>query len=205
MMGLRILQLLEKYADGTANTALLENSGARFQHQRERLAEFAHQTYTRFRLILSELEGDALVLRERDFNPNMQKMLVKVWQDLQQILKSFNTVSPYTVAQKIVEYVNSRSTRSILDNLDFLAKNHLEQTNKNLPKDFLPKIRSIPLLINLANHLEKYMKEHPLLSTFKPISQEELAKVRVNPDMGASLPETDKTVPGIPPAKKQTG
>jgi hypothetical protein len=199
MTNVTILRLLDKYAD-EAGTVLLEKSDARFKHQRHRLAEFAHQLFSRFRLILAEIEGDLVVLRERQFDPDMQKILIKVWRELEQIFKGFNQDKPYLVAQKLVEYVKSRSTRSILDNLDFLAKHHLQQTSEDISPSFQPQIRSITLLLNLAEHVEKYIAEHPLLPIVE-MAPPLTGKPKVEP--GPTLTPIDKTNPSVPQAKKQ--
>ena|SRR5258708_7657620 len=202
MTNLKVLQLLKKYAD-EAGTVLLENSDARFKHQRQRLSEFSHQLYTRFRLIISELEGDLMTLRERQFDRDMQKITIKVWQDLHQIAKIFNQDKPYIMAQKIIDYVKSRHTPAILENLDFLAKHHLQQTHEGPPSKFHAQFRSIQLLFNLSEYLEKYMTEHPMLPIMQPTPQEELAKIKTTIEPGGALTPADKTAPSIPQAKKQ--
>lgn len=163
----KVLQIMKKYADeGNQPTVMLEQSEGRFTHQRKRLEEFAHHLQTKLRVVLTEMEHDISVLKMRGFDKNMWKLLVEVWQHLEGIYKSFHQDRPYETANKIVNYLNDRNTRAIIENLDFLGQHHVKKTNVDFaptPNFINPEIRSLKLLMTLSSYLENYVKENPLV------------------------------------------
>jgi hypothetical protein len=158
-------------------TALWQESNDAWKHQHKRLDEFATKFHGKLQLISAEIQGDLMVLRERGFDKELQKQLFKVWQEVISVAHSFNpeTVAAkklYLAAQAVVSYVKLPATRAILDNLDFLAKHHLKKTNVDLgvmtPGLGHPQFKSLGLLISLADYLEKYMADNPLLEQKMP-------------------------------------
>jgi hypothetical protein len=167
----KVLQLMKKYADeGNQPTVMLEQSEGRFTHQRKKLEEFSHHLQTKLRVVISEMEHDISVLKMRDFDKNMWKLLVGVWQHLESIYKTFHQDRPYDTAKKIIDYTNDRNTRAIIENLDFLGKDHVKKTNVDFaptPNFINPEIRSLKLLLTLSNYVENYIKENPLMEKVK--------------------------------------
>lgn len=165
----KVLQyLIKKYAEEAPQpTALFEDSEARFKHQRQRMSEFAHQLKTKFRVLIAEMESDIGMLRANRFPQDMQKIFIQVWNHLINIYRNFHEDRSYETASKLVDYVKSRNTRAIIENLDFLAQHHLQNPNKDAPKT---SIKSLKLLLNFADYLENYMKENKLLSNPKIIT-----------------------------------
>lgn len=161
----KVLQLIQKYADEQP-TALLEQSEGRFKHQRQRVTEFSHQFHTKLGVLIKEMEYDISVLRERGFDRDMRKMMTGIWNHLIELNRTFNQDKPYETAKKLVSYVKSKDTKAVIDNLDFIAKHHIKKTNVDfIPTQTLvhPEIRSLQLLLNLADYLDHYMKTNPLL------------------------------------------
>jgi hypothetical protein len=166
----KVLQhLINKYAEEAPQpTVMLEDSEARFKHQRQRMADFAHQFKTKFRVLLAEMESDISMLRANRFDKNMQKIFIQVWRHLIDIYNHFHEDRSYEAATKLVEYVKSRNTRAVIDNLDFLTEHHLQN-----PKDTdFPRtsIKSLKLLLSFADYLENYMKENKLFAKTKIIT-----------------------------------
>jgi hypothetical protein len=167
MKSSKVLQLIKKYADEPAGTVMFEQSENRFKHQRQRLTEFSHSFHTRMRVLIAEIEYDIGILKDRGFDKDMRMLMTQIWVQLVEIFKAFKQDEPYKSAAKIIQYVRAKSTRSIIDNLEFLAKHHVEKTNVDFgPSKVLvhPEIRGLTLLTSLTDYLEKYIKENPLLS-----------------------------------------
>jgi hypothetical protein len=179
MTSAKFQQLIEKYSTGAPSTpmtsvptALLEQSEGRFKHQQKRMTEFAHGFQTKLRVLIAEMEHDISLLKERKFDRNMQVMMIKIWENLITIYRSFHQDRPYEAATKLIEYVHEKHTKDIIDNLDFLAQHHIKKTNVDFtPMSAMenPEIKSLKLLTNLAQYLQNYIKENPLLEKTKPI------------------------------------
>lgn len=141
-----------------------------FAKQRERLAEFYDHFSNSLRRIRNELESEIGTLRIRNFDPKMWKLLVKVFDTLLETYKSIDPEKPYVAAEKLVHYVFDRQTAMYIDNLDFLAKHHLKQTNvdfKTSPVVGHPQMRSLDDLKSLAHGLREFMNRYPLI---KPLT-----------------------------------
>ena len=161
--------LIKKYAEEAPQpTVLLEDSEARFKHQRQRMAEFAHQFKTKFRVLLAEMEHDIGILRAHRFDKNIQNTFIQIWRHLIDIYNHFHEDRSYEAATKLVEYVKSRNTRAVIDNLDFLTEHHLQRPKSaDLPQT---SIKSLKLLLSFADYLENYMKVNKLLANPKIIT-----------------------------------
>jgi len=198
------IKLIEKYSS-EEGTVSLEQSKSRFSHQRHRLAEFAHILKTRLGIVIKEMEGDLFVLKERQFDQKVYEMLLKIWNEIIKISKVFHAEKPYTTAEQLINYVNSKNTRNIIDNLNFLAKHHLKQTNIKsnlLPVMGHPQFKSLDLLLNLVEYADKYMLDHPLLSNFEIGSWKYEPLIPVEKSEKPSLTPMEETVPGVPLKKK---
>jgi hypothetical protein len=172
MASAKIQQLIEKYSANAPPamtgmpTALLEESENRFKHQRQRISEFAHQLHVKLNVLIKELEYDISNLKDRGFDHEMMKFMTGIWNHLIALNRSFNQDKPYETAKKLVAYVMSRNAKSIIENLDFIAKHHMKKTNVDfIPGQSLvhPEIKSLQLLLNFTDYLNNYMKINPLL------------------------------------------
>lgn len=155
-----------------------------FRLQRERLTNFAHDLHLKLRMLLGEMEGDLMVLRERKLDKNVWKIFAKLWSDLIEIAKSIDPNDPYTAGNKLVSYVKNRPYRAIIENLEFLIKNHLKNTEVEFtPTSFFQplQVRSLKLLQELANQIEKYMQENPMIQV-PELSAEEKATLLQGPE-----------------------
>lgn len=166
----KLLEMAETFvalADEAAREGtVIKTPNQEYQEQRNRLSEF-HDHFTRkLRATINEMGGDMFMLKERRFDPKMFALLSKVYQELITLFKSIQSDKPYRAAEKLVHYVTDRPTKMVLDNLNFLAKHHLQVTNEDfVPSARLqhPQFRSIDDLENLAAGLKKFMEDNPLI------------------------------------------
>jgi hypothetical protein len=202
MASAKVMQLINKYSANpmtSVPTALLEQSEGRFKHQQKKIAEFAHNFQTKFRVLIIEMEHDLSTLRLKKFNKEIWKMMAQVWENLVNIYKTFHQDKPYEAAAKLVEYVNTKQTKDIIDNIDFLAQHHMKKTPvKFTPMSVLniPEIKSLKLLTSLSEYLQNYMKENSLLEKTKevPISYPPLTPTWRPPAMTPEAAEPEKEV-----------
>lgn len=163
----KILEMAETFVALADERAQIETPhNLEYQEQRNRLGEFYDHFRRQLRAIVNEMGGDLFMLRERKFDPKMFTLFGQVYQHLIELNKSIQEDKPYRAAEKLIAYVTDRPTRMVLDNLDFLAKHHLEVTNVDfVPSARLqhPKIRSIDALKALAAQLKQSMEKNPLI------------------------------------------
>lgn len=137
-----------------------------YQEQRNRLSQFYDHFQKQLRIIVNEMDGDLFTLRHRGFDPKMFKLFSTVYQNVLDLFKSIQEDKPYRAAEKVISYVTNRPTRIVLENLNFLAKHHVQATNVDFaPNKTLqhPQIRSIDALNKLALELKEYMAQNPLI------------------------------------------
>ena len=212
----RLIQLADKFADKTEYTQILDPNpktpsksdlDQKFQFQRSQFFKLAEMFRDKLRSVINEMDGDYVALKERDFDPKMLKLFGQVKWHLIEIYKKISEDKPYQSAEKLIEYVNSRHTRAVIDNLEFLIQHHLQQTAVSFtPSQHMEnlKVKSLQHLIDLANGLKLFMEKNPLLP--EPVIP---TNVKVEPVIPFSdeegskpgIPE-GKTVGGIPSAKK---
>lgn len=204
MTNLKVLQLADKFAD-TVNQDVNEQ----FQRQRGRLQQFSHDLQMKLRILLGEMEGDIRVLKERNFDKKILKIMIKIWSDVLSIAKELNKEKPYPTAERLIAYIQNKRTRSLIENLDFLTEHYIKSTNVDFkPGGFVqhPEIRSLKLLKALAHHLDKYLAENPLLPvpSDKPPANIDIPLLNVKPEPIVQSPGQEAlTNPGVPDAKKK--
>ena len=163
----KILEMAERFvtlADEGTNQGKTPN--VVYQEQRDRLSKFHDHLKRQLRIIISEMEGDLWMLRQRKFEPKLFKTMSNVREELITIFKSIQEDKPYRAAEKLVFYATNRSTKMILDNLDFLAKHHLQVTNEDFTPSARvqqPQIHSFDALNALVSQLKEFMIKHPLI------------------------------------------
>lgn len=168
MKNSKLFSLIDKFA-----TMVLEDPiNSKYQAQRNMLAKFYEHFHGNLRAIINELGGDILVLRDQNFDPKMQKMINKVYQDIIDINKEIKMEKPYQAAEKFVKYVLDKPNKAIISNLDFLAKHHVKAISSELPSGKMmkhPQINSLEKLTALAEHAKQFMETHPLLTPINPV------------------------------------
>lgn len=92
-----------------------------FSAQRQKIWQF----HDHLRSLLGQMEGDIVSLRESGFDLKMMKMYLQAYRTLRELFRTFNKDKPYEMAEKFVQFVLSRHSGAVLDNLDFLIQHHL--------------------------------------------------------------------------------
>jgi hypothetical protein len=139
-----------------------------FENQRQKLAKFHEHFKRRLTTIIGELAGDIWTLKERQFDRKLFGLLGQVYHDLIQISQKSDLDKPYATAEELIRYVTERPSGPIIDNLDYLAKHHIEQTNVDFGggKTLIhPTMHSLDDLKKLVVQLETFMAQNPLLTT----------------------------------------
>lgn len=177
MKNQKVLELANKFAD------LAEKSpvNVEFHAQRQRFSDFFEMFRTKMRSIIGEIGGEITTLKARDFDPKMLALLNKVYHDVIEIYRQTRESDPYVAAGKLVQLVLEKPNAPIIDNLDFLAKHHLGQTNVDFKETSSltnPQVRSLGMLKALANQLKQFMATYPVVKA--PIKSDCPASLREN-------------------------
>jgi hypothetical protein len=206
----KVLEMAEKFvtlAEEPGGTAIKTPHNLEYQAERNRLIEFYDHFTRQLRIIINEMGSNLGTLKAREFDHKMFKMLGSAYQSLIDIYKEAKENKPYIAAEKLVRYTLERPNNIVLDNLDFLAKHHMQNTNVDFkPSKALrhPEFHSIDDLKRLALELKKYMAENPLItapgqSTLPPPRLVE--NVQPVPDFRAG--QEEKTNAALPFSKKK--
>ena len=144
----------------------LSNLNRQFTGQRE----FGRDFFDKLRRVYGELLGDLLTLKERGFDAKMYRLLDKVKGEVAKIMTSIRENNPHAAGWELVHYVLERPNRDIIDNLEFLARNHLTTTHTDvagklqmLPNVKYAEINSLQHLRELAVEIRDYMEQNPPL------------------------------------------
>jgi hypothetical protein len=165
---LQLIALAEEMSNKMDKTVILDNKinpNIAFEAQRE----FARQFKRKLRALIGELSGDLFTLKERQFDANMWRLAVKVKDELEKIWMEIKENNPHMMGWKFVDYVMDKPNRDIIDNLDFLAHHHLENTQPEAMKP-LPiamkhtEVNSFKHLKEFAQETKDYMEKNPPLS-----------------------------------------
>jgi hypothetical protein len=186
------------------------NYNQQFQAQREMLTRFYDFFHRHLRQAMSQMESDIGILKVRGFDPNMRRLFIEVYKQMEEIYKHTSETKPYLAAQEFVDYVGDRHHRSIIDNLEFLAKHHLEttkpQTMAPLPKSMrhIVEVESPKMIKELAEKLKQHMEQFPLIAAFTP------TPIPPRPEPAVEHPtqpagEGEKTNPAIPAKVRALG
>lgn len=204
----KVLEMAEKFVTIAEEGTVMHSPGDEaYKSQRGRLSQFYDHFTTQLRRIINEMSGDLFTLKNREFDAKTFKMFAKAYNDLISISKEIKEDKPYIAAEKLVHHVLNGHNSNLLNNLDFLAKQHIKDTNIDFkPSQFLkhPDIHSIDNLKALATHLKSFMLKNPLIV---PPGQSEPPPMRL-PENVEPLSEIitgpgEKTKPGSPDAKKK--
>jgi len=206
MVNPKVLEILRKYSDERDPTAPQDISITSADSWK--LEKFSHEFRLKLRAVLAELEHNLGLLKLRAFDKDMLKLLFGVWRHLENLYLNFDQHDPYQTARQIVQYLNDKHTKSVIDNLIFLTEHHVKTTNV---KDFTPsktfvnpEVRGLKLLLQLGKFAEEALRQ-PLPSsvqqTWRPPSTQSMKAIQVPvlPPI-SSVP----TSPEVPEAKKQT-
>lgn len=163
-----LLQKAEQFqslAEGTA----IQQVAPQVSLQSDRLFKFHEHLSKTLLRIISELGSEISTLKTRTFDTKMMGLFNKLYQDLINAYKHITENNPYVAGQELVRLVLEKPSSSIIANLDFLAKHHLQSTNeKGLRTGELlqhPQIKSLDQLKTLAEYCRTFMSKYPMLQS----------------------------------------
>lgn len=162
----QLIALAEELDQKIDHTQIFQGNKPSLNELFEAQREFGRGFNSQMRAILHELDGDVFTLKQRQFDPNMMRLLIKVKGDLEHILPRIRESNPHEAAQRLVDYVEGRNTGPVLDNLDFLIQHHLKATQEdvpNMPSLKNAEVNAIQKLKKLAQELKTYMDLNPSL------------------------------------------
>jgi hypothetical protein len=199
MKNQRVLELANKFAD---MTKMKSPVNVEFHAQRQRFSDFFEMFRKNLRTIIGEMGSEISTLKGREFDTKMLVLLNKVYHDVIEVYRTTKQDDPYAAAGKLVQLVLERPNGPVIENLDFLTKHHLKQTNVDFGETESlrhPQIRSLELLKTLATQLRQFMATYPLVKppagqSNRPVSLKENVQ-DISP--GDKLGPEDVTKPGI--------
>jgi hypothetical protein len=182
MLNTKVLDILRKYADEQSpSTMVLPETS-----QKEKFDKLEHELQLKTRTVLTDLEYDINLLKMRNFDQEMWKLLTTIWRNLEDIYLNIEKDGLFDASQQIVDYLRSKNTKAVIANLIFLADHHIKSTNVDfVPNKFMmhPKIRGISLLNHLADFAESILRQaapSTLQSTVRP-SKTNMPAVKLPP------------------------
>lgn len=206
----KVLEMAEMFvalAEEGKGTVVLQPARNEYQVQREKLSDFFDKFFNQLRRVIAEMSNDLSTLRERRFDAKLFRTFAKVYDNLITVHKEISEEKPYIAADKLVHYVMDRPTRIILENLNYLAKEHLKATNVDIKETkFLkhPQIRSLDELGQFVIKLKEYMDKNPLIVPPGISSPPEPRLMEVQKELPEFKAEQgDKTNPAVPVAMKK--
>lgn len=161
-----ILQQTEQFLSLAQNT-INQSVAPEVSLQHDRLFKFHEHLSKTLLRIISELGSEISTLKDRTFDSKMLGLLSKTYQGLINIYKHITENDPYLAAQELIRLVLEKPNAAVIDNLDFLAKHHLQSTNESLRTGKLlqhPQINSLDKLKELANYCKTFIGKYPMLS-----------------------------------------
>lgn len=206
----KVLEVAKKFADAQKE----KSRNQQFQEQRERVTIFFEAFYKEFAGAVNLMESDINTLKLKGFDSDMLKIMTSLYHSLVEYRKTITdiksklgVVAIYDRINKIYEYVFSRKTLPIIDNLEFLIQHFL----KNNQVDFLPsthltqsKVESFKKLKNVLVNAKNFMNKYPLLdmaSESIPPAIPALVNESVTPHIPAEA--LDKTNVAVPMPQKK--
>jgi hypothetical protein len=165
----KIQELAFKFADradSITHKPIYLGDDDKFHAQRARLEEFFFDFYQGLRRSLNEIEGDILSLKEAKMDPSVLKVLGQVFHQLNDITRQANPENPYLTVKKLLEWLNSKTNKSIIDNLQFIITNFLRNRKLDIKTNKRVSDLTINGLNNTIKEIEKakmYMDAFPML------------------------------------------
>ena len=190
MINHKVLELLNKYAEVEVSPATSD---------KREVENFAHELHLKLQAVMADMEHDISVLKMRQFDPDMLRLYTDIWQRLGHISLNFKSYDPYQAAREIVNYVNNKHTKSVIDNLIFLTEHHVKNTNVDFTPNKLlkhPEVRGLKLLLQLSEFANNKLQEPTpaqFQETFRPPAKINMPVIQMPPLKNISpLPETGK-------------
>jgi hypothetical protein len=165
---LYLLALAEELSNKMDKTTISPDKRPNLNVQFEAQREFGRKFRSQLRRVHGELSGDLLMLKERQFDPKMRLLAEKVKDQINKILLGVRESNPHASGWEFVNYVLGRPARDIIDNLDFLAKHHVQATQPKTEFEIrsplkIAEVNGFQHLKELAYETKNYMEQNPPL------------------------------------------
>lgn len=161
MTYVKLIELEEKFSKKIAQND--EESG--LQDQRSKLSKFYHKFTRELYSLINEMDGDALVLKEKGLSPDLLKMFNGIKGHITSAVKQINPYIPYDGAMNLIEWANQKETKATLNNLNFIIQEFLKTNEVEFkvgPHLNQVRVESITKLKNILKNIHEYIKENPL-------------------------------------------
>lgn len=129
--------------------------------QIEMLYNFSLELDAKLKLTYEELMGDLLELKESwiKYPKELQKVIKDISANVTYFQGAIESFDPYRAANMLVDYVEQKSTKALIENFEFITK-ELAKKNKWDENRF----RGMKNLIETAIFAKKFMNSHPIIS-----------------------------------------
>lgn len=143
-----------------------QKQNEQFKAQREKLEKFSDAFMKKFRTIITEMEGELFVLKQKNFNIDQWKKMSQLWRQLIEIYKKFDDDHPYNGAKELVNFISDRSISDMIAKLNNNIQKHLKENKIEFGKSSMlkqVKINSLRNIVIFASNTESYMNKNILL------------------------------------------
>jgi len=149
----------------------------KMEKQKEMFEIFYYDKVGELKSIINEMSGDLLLIKEKHLHLDIRQLFGKVYQQIIDLYKEIDPQDPYPGTLNLINWANSKTNKSILENLDFLIQKHLEKNETLLygaKKLKQPQVVSINHFLTLIPALKQFILDNPSLEI---IHQNELSKM----------------------------
>lgn len=160
----RVIELANKFAN---------QHNKEWQDQRERLEAFYYDTSKFFKALISEMNGDLLTLKFKDIHPDVLKTFGDVTHKILSLYLEIDPDHPYVGLENLINWAESKQTKVLLENLEFLIKEYLFKERDEFeqgPYMKHPQVQSIKRLLGTIPKLKKFIIDHPMLPDPRSVS-----------------------------------
>lgn len=198
----KLFQLEEKFIKKIA----ANKQNVLFSEQRDRLSKFYHKLISGLNAVANEMDGDYFALKELGLDKETLNVFKNFRANIIELAKQIVPERPYDGTMDLIRWLNDRTNKSIMDNLNFISKEFLKKNQvKFEPTSYLKPVRveSFNKLKHLLKEADQFISEHPMLPD--PRMQSTVPPPRlhnVKDEEPITLGPGGVTVPGIPISKK---
>lgn len=157
----RIIELANKFAD---------DSSYQNQELKNKLTYFQNEFSTKFNSIITEMDGDLASLKIMNFDKNIFKIFTKLWNNLLEFNNKLSGENKLNTINEIIDFVTSKQTMSMVDNLEFLINHFLEKNKIDTSGTAILSninVQSLHKLLNLILESKDFIKNHPEFMLFE--------------------------------------
>lgn len=155
-----VINLARKFANKYFNDKV---KLAKYQQSME---DFYFETTGFLRTVLGEMEGDLIVLKNKNIDKNLYILLAKARNKISEFSLEIDPKNPYLGIQALINWADNRNNKAVLENLDFLLKHYSNISNI----EFIPitnvtqaKTDSVENFLILIKALKNHLANNPMM------------------------------------------